>query len=141
MPGGDSDAGLEPHVPAHAVSLPVLSSRGMWSPGGLGRQQGLEERGCPLAGAPEGITVPKGNRRVRAGELRGKRLLWGAAPGKVCRGSSLSPNWGVQGGKSLPGGFSHLGSCPTPHPQGAVLLEGVGSGAGSPCPPRDSRSN
>lgn len=118
MPGGDSDAGLEPHVPAHAVSLSVLSSRGMWSPGGLGWQQGLEERGCPLASAPEGITVPKENRRVRAGELRGKRLLWGAAPGKVCRDSSLSPNWGGAGWEITPWRLFSPGILPHPSSTG-----------------------
>lgn len=43
-PGGDSDAGLEPDVPAHAGSLSVLSTRGMRSFGALGWLKGLEER-------------------------------------------------------------------------------------------------
>lgn len=81
--------------------------------------------------------MPKGNRRVRIKRNEGEEAALGSCSRESLQRLFPVPKLGVQGGKSLPGGFSHLGSCLTPHPQGAALLwAGREWGDRSPCPPR-----
>lgn len=65
---------------------------------------------------------PRKAEESRPGELR---ELWGAAPGKVIKGSSLSPNWW----EITPWGLLSPGTCLTPHPV-------CSGGDRSPCAPR-----
>lgn len=104
------------HTWQHMQSLSLLRNVGLWWFGmaalGVSRGSGWTQKES---------RCPRKAEESRPGELR---ELWGAAPGKVVKGSSLSPNWW----EITPWGLPHLGPA-------SPLIQCALGGTGVPVPP------
>lgn len=70
----------------------------------------------------------KENRRVRIGRNEGEEAALGSCSRESLQSLFPVPKLRVQGGKSLPGGLSHLGSCLTLIHRLQCCFRGAGNG-------------